>query len=333
MSMITIAMPAYNAEKYIAEAIESIIAQTYKNWEMVIVDDCSTDTTVSIIEGYINRGNNIRLIKRDKNSGGCRLPRFDAIMAAIGEFVCPIDSDDIIEEQYLEKLIRRQKETNSDIVLGRMILFEQSIQRPICCVPSTQYNIDKILIGREACKETIGGWKIAMAGMLSRTDAYKKYIEEHHNNSVNCNFTDEIDHRRHILNADKIAIADAKYYYRQISNSIIHIKNIRYFDRLKALDILYDFVKKNFHNDNTVIGNMYYEYIGTVSDCRRTYLRSKNNFNENEKKIIKRMIEDSFKTIKQEKMKGKTLKQRIATCNYSFFKILSSIEYILRKGI
>ena len=52
-----------------------------------------------------------------------------------------------------------------------------------------------------------------------------------------------------------------------------------------------------------------------------------------EKKIIKRMIEDSFKTIKQEKMKGKTLKQRIATCNYSFFKILSSIEYILRKGI
>ena len=50
MNLISIAMPAYNAGKYIAETIESIIAQTYKDWELIIVDDCSTDTTVSIIE-------------------------------------------------------------------------------------------------------------------------------------------------------------------------------------------------------------------------------------------------------------------------------------------
>lgn len=331
MNLISIAMPAYNAGKYIAETIESIIAQTYKDWELIIVDDCSTDTTVSIVEQYIKKNNKITLIKRRENSGGCRLPRFDAILAANGDFVCPIDADDTIEEQYLEKLIKRQKKTNADIVLGRMILCNESQVPQGVTVPHSSYNFERILSGKDACKETIGGWKIAMAGMLAKTDSYKNYIEKHYNDGPNCNFIDEIDHRRHILNADKITIIDAQYYYRQVSGSIIHVKNIRYFDRLKALDILYYFVKSNFYDDTAVMKNMHYEYIGTVSNCRRVYLRSKDNFNKNEKKVINGMIANSFKRIKQEKMRGRTHKQRVATYNFFVFRLLSLIEALLTK--
>ena len=331
MHKVSITIPAYNAEKYIAATIESVISQTYKNWELIIVDDCSTDSTVSIIERYIKSHYNITLIKREKRSGASRLPRFDAIMAANGDFVCPIDADDIIEETFLEKLTKRQVETGSDIVLCRMVLFKENPLHPISSVPSANYDIDRVMTGKDACAETIGGWKIAMAGMLAKTSKYKKYIEKHYNNDSSFNFVDEIDHRRFILKADRIAITDAKYYYRQVHDSVIHIKNIRYFDRLKALDILYDFVKSNFHDDNAVIRNMYYEYIGTVTNCRRAYLRFKGNLNKNEQQTTKRMIEHSFRRIKQENMIGKTRKQRIATYNYTFFRLLSFFETILTK--
>ena len=61
--MITIAMPAYNAGKYIKGAIDSIRAQSYTDWELIITDDCSTDNTVAIIEEYTAKYNNIILIK------------------------------------------------------------------------------------------------------------------------------------------------------------------------------------------------------------------------------------------------------------------------------
>ena len=70
--MISVVMPAYNVEKYIVEAIESIIAQTYKDWELIVVDDCSKDATCEIVERYVNQYSNIKFIRRKENSGGCR---------------------------------------------------------------------------------------------------------------------------------------------------------------------------------------------------------------------------------------------------------------------
>ena len=61
-------MPAYNAGEYISNAIESILAQTFKDWELVITDDCSTDNTVEIIESFCKEHKNIRLIRRSTNS-------------------------------------------------------------------------------------------------------------------------------------------------------------------------------------------------------------------------------------------------------------------------
>lgn len=100
--MVSIVMPAYNSEKYIADAIKSIIAQTYSNWELLIVDDCSTDRTVEIIQSFHDL--RIKLFFNEKNSGAA-ISRNWALREAKGKWIAFLDSDDTWAPEKLEKQI------------------------------------------------------------------------------------------------------------------------------------------------------------------------------------------------------------------------------------
>lgn len=91
---ISIIIPNYNTEKYLAETIESVLAQTYKNWELLIIDDHSTDSSPQIIQKYANKYKNIRSYKTPKNSGGPATPRNIGLDNAEGEYIAFLDSDD-----------------------------------------------------------------------------------------------------------------------------------------------------------------------------------------------------------------------------------------------
>lgn len=96
-------MPAYNAEKYIAESIRSVIKQTYQNWELIVADDCSTDDTAEIVNSFSDV--RIHYYKCDKNSGVAQTRNF-GISKAAGEWIAFLDSDDLWEPTKLEKQIR-----------------------------------------------------------------------------------------------------------------------------------------------------------------------------------------------------------------------------------
>ncbi len=91
--LVSIITPNYNCEKYIAATITSVIHQTYKNWELIIVDDCSTDNSLIIINKYIEKDNRIKLIKLGVNSGPA-IARNEAIKAAKGDYIAFLDGDD-----------------------------------------------------------------------------------------------------------------------------------------------------------------------------------------------------------------------------------------------
>lgn len=93
--MVSVLMTAYNREKYIGEAIESVLASTYKNWELIIVDDRSTDNTVTIANEYVLKDARIRVYLNDVNLGDYP-NRNKAISYAKGEFIMFVDSDDKI---------------------------------------------------------------------------------------------------------------------------------------------------------------------------------------------------------------------------------------------
>lgn len=103
-SLVSIITPAYNAEKYIAETIESVLNQTYQNWEMIIVNDCSKDNTEKIVQSYILKDKRIRLISLE-NNGGVAVARNVAIKNAKGRYIAFLDSDDIWKKEKLQKQV------------------------------------------------------------------------------------------------------------------------------------------------------------------------------------------------------------------------------------
>uniref|UniRef100_UPI001918BCDA glycosyltransferase family 2 protein n=1 Tax=Exiguobacterium chiriqhucha TaxID=1385984 RepID=UPI001918BCDA len=92
--LVSIIMPAYNCVEHIDETIKSVKNQTYKNWELIVVDDCSTDNTVELLEDLAKNDSRITLTKSSENSGAAAA-RNKGIEIAQGEFIAFLDSDDI----------------------------------------------------------------------------------------------------------------------------------------------------------------------------------------------------------------------------------------------
>lgn len=108
--LVSIITPSYNCSGFVHETIESILAQTYKNWELLITDDCSSDNSREIISEYCARDPRIKLLKLDKNSGA-GVARNNSIKAAKGRYIAFCDSDDRWYPEKLEKQLLFMNET------------------------------------------------------------------------------------------------------------------------------------------------------------------------------------------------------------------------------
>ncbi len=121
----SVIMPAYNSGKYIAEAIESVIKQTYTNWELLIVNDCSTDNTEEIIKTYQKQDKRIKLITLKKNQGVANA-RNTAIKNAKGRYIAFLDADDYWEKEKLQKQIQILQSSNADITYAGYLMIDET---------------------------------------------------------------------------------------------------------------------------------------------------------------------------------------------------------------
>ena len=109
--LISVIMAAYNAERFVGEAIDSVLAQTYANWELVCVDDCSADGTVGVVEDYAAREARVRLIRNATNLGAAQ-SRNVAIENAQGEYLAILDADDVSLPDRFERSLRAFAESD-----------------------------------------------------------------------------------------------------------------------------------------------------------------------------------------------------------------------------
>lgn len=118
---ISIATTAYNIDKHIHKCLSSLLAQTYKNIEIILVNDCSTDTTMDIVKQF--KDERLKVINHEKNMGAGQARR-TGIEASTGDYVITIDGDDWVSEDFIEKLVENAKQTDADIVSGGITIVQ-----------------------------------------------------------------------------------------------------------------------------------------------------------------------------------------------------------------
>ena len=123
MPKVSVIVPMYNVEKYVSKCLDSLQKQTLKDIEIICVDDLSTDSTVNIVANLSKQDNRIKLIKNEINVGAA-ITRNNGLEIATGEYIYFIDSDDWIDDDYLEKMVKTIEKVKTDIVLNLSIVSE-----------------------------------------------------------------------------------------------------------------------------------------------------------------------------------------------------------------
>ncbi|MBQ0074366.1 MAG: glycosyltransferase family 2 protein [Prevotella sp.] len=116
--IVSIIMPLYNAEKFVEQAVRSVMSQTFQNWELIVVNDCSTDTSATIVDRLAKEDERIKLLHTDKPSGSPTLPRNIAIENAKGRYIAFLDSDDVWLPEKLEEQLPLFEDEETKVVFS-----------------------------------------------------------------------------------------------------------------------------------------------------------------------------------------------------------------------
>lgn len=122
-SLVSVIIPIYNVEQYIEKCLDSVINQTYKDLEIICVNDCSPDNSAQILLEYAQRDTRIKIVNREKN-GGVSAARNTGLDEAKGEYVYFIDSDDWIDLDYIEKMVSAITFSKTDVVVNTNVIQE-----------------------------------------------------------------------------------------------------------------------------------------------------------------------------------------------------------------
>lgn len=217
-------MPAYNVEAYLPVAVNSIISQTFQDWELIIVDDCSTDSTFEIANEYAEVDRRIRVLRTDVGSGGPFVPRKMAIENATADLIAPIDADDMIKPDYLESLLKVMCESGVEAVYPVLYKWDGKERAERLSLPDNVIGLR--MDGKESVKNTLNGWKIHCGGGVIRKNNYHKAYSEFEGINV-IPFLDEVLTRVLLYWSNAVCMAEVPYFYRENYSSITHSTTIK----------------------------------------------------------------------------------------------------------
>jgi glycosyltransferase involved in cell wall biosynthesis len=130
--IISVIVPVYKVEKYLCRCLDSVILQTFSDFECILVDDGSPDSCPELCDEYVKKDRRFKVIHKAQNEG-LPMARKTGLKMAKGDFVFHLDSDDWIEKDALEMLYKRQQETNADVVIGSFAKYFKERYVPFVC--------------------------------------------------------------------------------------------------------------------------------------------------------------------------------------------------------
>lgn len=230
--LVTIIVPIYNIDKYIAKCLTSLVSQSYINIEILVVNDGSLDDSVSIVEAYQKHHPSIKLL--NKQNGGLSDARNHGIKHGKGALLMFIDGDDYIDTTMVEKLVNALQTHQADIAVCDMTYVYDNGECKFSSggdftVSDIHQNPNLFNINNSACNKI-----------------YRKELFQDNLFVKGIWYEDLATIPKCIYTAKKIVkINEALYFYVQRENSIVHCENKKIFDVYSALNGLIEFIKSN----------------------------------------------------------------------------------------
>lgn len=233
--LISVIVPIFNTEVYLRECLESLKNQTYKNLEIILVNDGSTDNSRVVCEEYCRKDERFILINQ-KNQG-LGMSRNAGLKQARGKYVCFVDSDDIVHEKYVEILYKNLIDFHADISMCSYMKFSEEKRLPtdICNICSDISRIQMLYDITTTGPENISEKIVIACNKMISMDIMKhlRFVDRLHE--------DEFMINQLLLRVTHAAWTDAVlYFYRQHSESITGTRNKKDIRHLDVLDAIFN---------------------------------------------------------------------------------------------
>lgn len=300
--LISVIIPVYNVENYIKKCINSVLIQTYRNLEIILVDDGSKDKSGTMCDDFEKKDSRIKVIH--KTNGGLSDARNFGIEKASGKYIMFIDSDDFIDKKMIEILFNNIKKTESDISICGVRIIKEGKKY----INKKEYTNDVKILTQNEVYENLYNDK-ALETVVAWNKLYKRKIFDVIRYPKGKIHEDAFIIHYLINNAKKIVYtSDKLYYYIRRKDSITGKKfNIKRLDELEALEDRVEFFKK--FGMNELYDKTIYRYCASN---RYSYIKIKDKnikkqLNEKFNTMVK-IIENSKYLTKKEKVKIRILK-------------------------
>lgn len=296
--LVSVVMPAFNAGRYIETSILSILNQSLSQFELIVVDDCSTDDTWTILRNIATKDARLKINRLIQNSGSAKYPREIAVQMASAHLICWIDSDDVVEPTYLEVLLRRYQETGADVVCSQMIAFQDDIDNVKYTLPEINLhnNGSKILCGEEAVMKTIGKqWTLNANGFLVRKELWLATSTFLDGKSFWMD-VDDVSTREMLLAAKNVAFANVNYYYRIHPMAITKRISSKRFETLLTDECIIRLLVSYFGEKSVEANIARNQYINRILSFIRLYVMNKMYLSEEDKRKSITLIKESYES-------------------------------------
>lgn len=293
MPKVSILIAVYQAEAFLPQCLDSLVQQSFSDFEAICVDDGSTDGSLGILQRYAQEDTRFQVMKLDDNKGQAHA-RNVALANVQGEYICMLDADDWLSHDALELAVRAFDE-QTDCVLLDVVYHWMDGREETYKMPDFE-----TLTGEEAFRLSLT-WQIH--GLyLVRSALHRQYP---YDNTCRT-YSDDNTTRMHYLHSRHVKCCKGKYYYRQHPESVTHAISVRRFDYLKANERMRCLMKES-HVANTIIDE--YEnvrWLNLIDVCMFFHVHG-SRLSVEERKYGLKEIQHAWATINRRALKKETI--------------------------